>query len=94
MIMAVYKDSNNGNVTFLYDKKNAKSVFVAGDFNNWDPKAGKMTKAKDGSFRARLSLTPGQHQYKFVADGTWVVDDDAQKNVQNELGTVNSVIEV
>ena len=92
--MAVYKESKNGNVTFIYDKKNAKSVFVAGDFNNWDPKAGKMTKAKDGSFRARLSLTPGQHQYKFVADGIWVVDDDAQKRVQNELGTVNSVVEV
>ena len=92
--MAVYKETKNGEVTFIYDKKNVKSVFVAGDFNNWNPKAGKMKKAKDGSFRARLSLTPGQHQYKFVADGTWVVDDDAQKNVQNELGTVNSVIEV
>jgi 1,4-alpha-glucan branching enzyme len=92
--MTVYKESKNGNVTFIYDKKNAKSVFVAGDFNNWDPKAGKMTKAKDGSFRTCLSLTPGQHQYKFVADGTWVADDDAQKRVQNELGTVNSVVEI
>ena len=87
------KESKNGNVTFVYDKKNAKSVFVAGDFNNWDPKAGKMTKAKDGSFRTRLALTPGQHQYKFVADGIWVVDDDAQTKVQNEFGTVNCVVE-
>ena len=92
--MAVYKDSKNGNVTFIYDKKNAKSVFVAGDFNNWNPKGAKMAKAKDGSFRARLSLTPGPHQYKFVADGMWVVDDDAQKKVQNEFGTVNSVVEI
>ena len=92
--MAVYKDSKNGNVTFIYDKKNAKSVFVAGDFNNWDPKAGKMKKAKDGSFRACLALTPGRHQYKFVVDGIWVVDDDAQQKVQNELGTFNSVVAV
>ena len=92
--MAVYKESKNGNVTFVFDKENAKSVFVAGDFNNWDSKAKKMTKAKDGSFRTRLALTAGQHQYKFVADGMWVVDDDSQKKVQNEFGTVNSVVEI
>ena len=92
--MAVYRDSKNGNVTFIYDKKNAKSVFVAGDFNSWNPKASKMTKAKDGSFRACLPLTPGRHQYKFVTDGIWVVDDDAENKVQNEFGTVNSVVEI
>ena len=74
--MAVCKESKNGNVTFIYDKNNAKSVFVAGDFNNWDPKAGKMKKTKDGSFRVRLVLAPGRYQYKFVADGIWVVDED------------------
>jgi 1,4-alpha-glucan branching enzyme len=92
--MAVYKESKNGNVTFVFDKENAKSVFVAGDFNNWDSKAKKMTKAKDGSFRARLSLTPGQYQYKFIVDGKWVVDDDAERKVQNQFGTVNSVVEI
>ena len=92
--MAVYKEAKNGNVTFVFDNKDAKSVFVAGDFNNWDPKAGKMKKVKDGSFRACLALTPGQHQYKFVADGIWFVDEDVKKKVQNELGTMNSIVEV
>jgi 1,4-alpha-glucan branching enzyme len=43
----------------------AKSVYVAGDFNQWDPTATKMTKTKDGSFKAKLKLTHGKHQYKF-----------------------------
>jgi 1,4-alpha-glucan branching enzyme len=92
--MAVIK-SKKGEVTFIFDARpDAKHVYVAGDFNQWNPSNNKMTKAKDGSWRAKLALTPGQHQYKFVADGTWIDDPSSKQKISNGFGTVNSVVEV
>jgi 1,4-alpha-glucan branching enzyme len=89
--MAVRKEKK-GEVTFIFDQKPAKSVYVAGDFNKWDPKANRMTKVKDGTFRARVTLSPGKHQYKYVADGSWIEDEEADGNEVNEFGTSNSVV--
>lgn len=89
--MTVRKTKNS--VTFVFEGKPAKSVFVVGDFNRWDPKANKMTKSKDGSFRAKLTLNPGRYQYKYVADGTWIEDRDADK-VPNPYGSANSIVEI
>lgn len=72
----------------------AKIVYLAGDFNHWDPAATPMTRAKNGTFRAKVRLSPGEHQYKFVVDGQWVADQDAQTLVRNSFGTCNSVINV
>ncbi|MDO8302093.1 MAG: isoamylase early set domain-containing protein [Sedimentisphaerales bacterium] len=92
--MAVIK-SKKGEITFIFDAKpEARQVYVAGDFNQWNPADKKMIKAKDGSFRAKLTLSPGPHQYKFVADGTWVEDSSSKQKVHNSFGGVNSVVEV
>jgi 1,4-alpha-glucan branching enzyme len=92
--MAVIK-TKKGEVTFIFDSKaDAKQVYVAGDFNQWNPSDKKMTKAKDGSWRAKLTLAPGRHQYKFVADGTWLDDPSSKQKECNSFGTVNSVVEV
>jgi len=88
------KKGKKGEVTFVFEGGPVKSVYVAGDFNMWDPKANKMVKSKDGSYRAKVNLDPGEHQYKFVADGTWVEDSEAEKVVMNNFGTANSVVEV
>ena len=80
-------------VTFVCDLKNdAKKVFLAGDFNQWNSQVNRMTKSKDGSFRARMKLLPGEYQYKFVVDGMWFNDPAAQAQVMNEHGTLNSAI--
>ena len=56
--MAVIK-TKKGEITFIFDSKpDAKQVYVAGDFNQWNPANNKMMKAKDGSFRAKLTLSP------------------------------------
>ncbi len=80
-------------VTFVCDINNAaKKVFLAGDFNEWAPRTSRMTKYKNGSFRARRKLLPGEYQYKFIVDGMWFNDPAAQAQVMNEHGTLNSVI--
>jgi 1,4-alpha-glucan branching enzyme len=71
----------------------AKSVSVAGTFNNWDDK--KTPLQKDGKgWKAVLPLSPGRYEYKFVVDGQWVCDPKAKEAVQNDFGSSNSVLVV
>ena len=82
-------------VTFTVHADAGKSVYVAGEFNNWDASAKKMTyKEKDGIYSATLKLAPGEYQYKFVIDGTWCADPENVNSVANDQGTFNSVVTV
>ena len=82
-------------VTFTVHAEKGKEVYVAGEFNKWDPTAKKMAyKAKDGIYAATVQLVPGEYQYKFVIDGTWCADPENRDFVQNDHGTLNSVITV
>jgi 1,4-alpha-glucan branching enzyme len=84
----------NGGTLFVCNlHPEAKEVYVAGEFNNWDPKADRMVK-RMGVFRKMLQLQPGEYQYRFVVDGTWHSDPTAPKQVPNEFGTTNSVVQV
>lgn len=72
----------------------AKSVFVTGDFSDWSADLHPMTRSADGSWRAMVELTEGQHQYKFVVDGEWIADPDATQFVDDPYGGQNSVVDV
>lgn len=81
-------------VTFVFTADpNAKQAFIAGDFNNWDPAADRMTKRK-GAFVKKLELPTGAHQYKFVVDGEWRIDPSAPMQKPDEAGILNSVVQV
>ena len=82
-------------VTFTVHAEQGKAVYVAGEFNKWDPTAKKMAyKAKDGIYAASVKLLPGEYQYKFVIDGIWCADPENVNSVQNDQGTFNSIITV
>ncbi|MBO5642452.1 MAG: glycogen-binding domain-containing protein [Kiritimatiellae bacterium] len=82
-------------VTFTLHAEKGKNVFIAGQFNDWDPSAKKMAyKAKEGYYSASLKLAPGKYEYKFVVDGVWCADPQNADSVQNDQGTFNSVITV
>ena len=82
-------------VTVRFQAKPGSNVSVAGSFNNWDPAANPL-KDKDGTGEYSLTflLAPGIYEYKFVVDGTWCVDPDCAEWVQNNLGTLNSLLRV
>jgi len=80
------------NYTFrLKGFKDAKNVFLAGDFNNWDPRAYAMKKEGD-DWIFPVHLFAGKHLYKFVIDGKWITDPANSLWEQNEYGTGNSVL--
>jgi 1,4-alpha-glucan branching enzyme len=70
---------------------NAREVRLCGDFTDWDAHAIHMRGGKSGEWTAIASVEPGEHQYKFWADGTWYTDPRADGQIHNNFGTENSV---
>ncbi|HTX88154.1 MAG TPA: glycogen-binding domain-containing protein [Bacteroidales bacterium] len=75
-------DENGGNnsVIFCYNYRfglqgnlAAKSVHVAGSFNNWNPDELSMRRVP-GGWALYLFLREGTHAYKFIVDGQWILD--------------------
>jgi 1,4-alpha-glucan branching enzyme len=82
-------------VTFTIHAEKGKSVYLAGEFNDWNPTGKKMTyKARSGIYTAEVKLAAGTYQYKFVVDGVWCADPQNANSVANDQGTFNSVITV
>jgi hypothetical protein len=71
----------------------ARTVSVAGDFNEWQNT--RMSKGEDGVWRIRLSLPPGRYQYAFVVDeDKWVADPRAATLVDSGYSGANAVLDV
>jgi len=75
---------------------NVKEVYLAGDFNNWQPDAKdyRLRKFKGDIWKKMLKLKPGRYEYQFVVDGQWWCDPENDKRATNPYCTENSVIEV
>jgi 1,4-alpha-glucan branching enzyme len=79
--------------TFIFPARpEVREVFLAGEFNEWDPTVHRMVRRK-GAFRRRLTLPAGEYRYKFVVDGEWTTDPDAEA-VPNGLGTMDSLVRI
>ncbi len=72
----------------------AKRVYLAGSFNNWDTRNLSAKKDSRGNWIVKTSLRPGRHEYKFFVDGSWVNDPRCSGYVSNAFGSQNCVIEV
>ena len=91
----IIKGKKKGETTFVCQAMpGTSSVYLVGDFNGWDPTKLPMVKRKGGSFRKKLTLKPGRYEYKFITEGVWLNDVDADENVMNPYGTFNSVVSV
>ena len=62
-------------VIFRFEDPGAAKVFLAGDFNNWNPKMDSMVK-RGSAWELRLYLVPGRYRYMFVVDGENMPDPD------------------
>lgn len=86
---------NKSEVTFVFrPAQPVKNVRVVGTFNGWDEEEGRMQKGKNNEWRKRVNLQPGRHEYKFIVDGEWQPDPDANESIQNSFGTENSVLQL
>lgn len=83
-------------VQFAFADKSAKSVTVAGDFNDWDAEAMALRDTDgDGVWTGLIALRPGMHKYMFVVNGErWVTDPEAERYVDDGFGMRNAVIAI
>ena len=72
----------------------AREVMVAGDFNDWRPATTPMLKTEAGDWGVHLLLRAGEYQYRFVVDGRWIEDPEADRHAANPHGGFNSVLRV
>ncbi len=82
-------------VTFTVEAQDAKQVFVSGDFNNWSQKKHELKKLKNGNFKGTIDLEKGHtYEFKYLVDGNWQNEEQADSYKWNDLGSENSVLEV
>ena len=81
-------------VEFTFHAPAAKRVSVAGTFNDWNTNSMPLKKDKDGTWRKKIMLAPGRHEYKYFVDGAWAQDIPCAEIALNAFGTYNCVIGV
>ena len=87
------KNLRNG-IRFSFHAPTAKTVQLAGDFNDWQLSDGAKLKADgQGGWTTVLRLKPGTYQYRFVVDGQWVEDPANPNMTESPYGGMNSVVE-
>src|SRR6266850_786112 len=85
---------NTKPVGFLCWAPEAKSVRLAGDFNDWDPESNPMRRMPDGAWRLDLPLAHGHHHYLFLIDGKATLDPRAQGTARDHKGEKVSLVSV
>ena len=83
-------------VTFSLEAKEADYVAVIGDFNNWNPSEGALSKQKNGTFKAAFDLPKDtSFEYRYLVDGVFVNETEADAYRWNDFaGAENCVLEV
>ena len=63
---------------FVLHARDARTVSLVGDFNDWDPRATPLTRTGDGVWSAVVQLRPGTVRYAYLVNGTeWRADPHA-----------------
>lgn len=79
-------------VTFTMVAPEARDIFLAGNFNNWDINSHPLKNGAKGIWKASVSLMPGVYEYRFLVDVEWQNDPDCASFVPNSYGSENCVL--
>lgn len=87
---------DGNSVTFRLYAPDAKSVHLAGSFNDWNTSETPMQGPDShGYWSVTLTLPDGRYEYKFVVDGgRWLEDPQAMDRSPDGYGGFNSVVYV
>jgi len=81
-------------VNFVCWAPQATSVYLVGDFNEWDASAHPMLRQPDGAWLIQVPLHHGHHQYRFLVDGKPELDPRASGVARDRAGERVSLIAV
>ena len=64
-------------VYFTFERPDAEEVHLVGSFNDWED--GRLLKRdKKGVWKTWMSLAPGRYEYRYLVDGHWENDPEAE----------------
>ena len=81
-------------VRFEFTHPTARTVCVAGTFNDWQATAKPLHPLGGGRWMKETALPAGTYEYCLVVDGEWMPDPRAQETVPNPFGGRNSLLKV
>ncbi|NRS88979.1 1,4-alpha-glucan branching enzyme [Flavobacterium sp. 7E] len=83
-------------VTFIIAGGNAEKASVVGDFNEWNPEVGVLSKLKNGNFKGVFDLDKdASYEFKYMIDGAYVNETEADYYKWNDYaGSENGVLVV
>jgi|ERR1041385_6526141 1,4-alpha-glucan branching enzyme len=81
-------------VNFYCSAPKAHSVFLAGDFNDWNPSSHAMERRVDGWWFLQVLLAHGHYRYRFIVDGKLRLDPQAVGVARDERGEQVSLMSV
>jgi len=87
-----FADTHEYPVVFKWHGTTAtKSVYVSGSWDSWKRKIPLVRSTHD--FTTIVNLCEGRHEYKYLVDGKWQVEESIAKT-DNRMGTQNNVIAI
>ncbi len=83
-------------VRFMLIRPEARSVNLAGSFNQWSASSHPLAREKSrGLWAIVVALPPGEHAFMYVVDGTqWVSPPFAEEYVDDSFGGKNGIVVV
>ena len=82
-------------VRFVLMYPEARSVSLAGSFNEWSTSSHPLTRERSrGVWTVVVALPPGEHLFMYVVDGTQWVTPLAKDYVDDGFGSKNGVVVV
>jgi len=78
-------------VRFTFANAAAKTVSVAGNFNEWSATANPLARSAN-VWTAVVTLPPGEHLFMFIVDGKWIVPPIAEDYADDGFGSRNGVV--
>ena len=69
-------------------------MILTGDFSGWAPDKVRLKPKEGGVWSAKLTLAPGEYQYRLLIDGEWRDHAEASRRLPNPFGTENCVLTV
>src|SRR5262245_15877928 len=85
--------SHESKAIFIRLAPQAQSVERVGNSTNCDNNPIPLKKAKDGTWKAIVTLESGTYEYRFKVDGQWRNDPDCPRRTTNPYGEENCIRE-
>ena len=65
-------------------------MILTGSFNNWDTESRHLKRGKKYTWSTYMMLEPGTYEYRFMVDGKWKNDPEAE-TVPNPFNSQNCI---